>query len=117
MERRMLSCKHLLVLLLLGVSGCSTIEPGQQAGRPTYYLGLIKYQSVSDKHTEQSSVHSYGVRVEHGVTLGYVSEQKVIVPKGCQLIVFVRTQEQLQQVKDLINTLKGASICEVQEQG
>lgn len=115
MRERGLLGRLLLVGTVSAGVGCTTINTEKNLESPGYYLGLIKYQVATDNNVQRSSVQTFGLRIKDGFTLGFIDERKVIVPKGCQVVVFVRTAEQLRQVAALTQTLKGVQVCEAQE--
>ncbi|WP_148169499.1 hypothetical protein [Pseudomonas chlororaphis] len=103
------------MLVFLSVPGCFSVDARRSTEGATYYLGLVRLTSDEQDNVQRNAVQSVGARIKDGFTLGYVDERKLLVPRGCQVIVFVRTAEDLQHADALFKTLKGEGLCTVRD--
>ncbi|NWG87093.1 MAG: hypothetical protein HXY26_06205 [Hydrogenophilaceae bacterium] len=105
------------LLLLLG--GCTVVDTSKPTGDASYHFGLVKVVSGSpgeQTKVESNSVQTLGIRVQDGFALGYFDEKRLKVPLDCRLVMIVRTEKQMQQAKEILQTLKGDKLCIAQEQ-
>ena len=97
------------------LAGCTSFtgvdDRGEAIQRYFGYLEVVQPPSVNmPPYSEVEGVRVYGVKVAHGFTLGYSNTNVVRVPLDCRAVILVKTQEQLEQVKQLLNG-KEKDIC------
>ena len=102
-------------LALATLTGCTSFtgmdDRGASVQRYFGYLEVTQPPLVNmPPNAEVEGVRVYGIKVEQGFTLGYSDTNVVRVPIDCRAVILVKTQEQLDQVKQLLNG-KESDIC------
>ena len=108
------------VWLLL--SGCTTLSvdgPAGAGGRRTY-VGLVTVEMPLDSRNtlavpqvRQIDFTTIGLRIEHGVSLGYLKDRVLNVPMDCRLVVFVRSPMELDHAERVLRALSKEEPCVV----
>jgi hypothetical protein len=113
------SLVHVLGVLLVAalISGCHTVDTdGYDGEHSAWYLGLTRVSVVNDPDvTRASSVKLLGLwRDGQSLGLGFTARGRVFVAEECQVVFLVRSNEQFESVKRLVESepdLLGGDLC------
>lgn len=76
------------------------------------YLEVSHPASVNlPTSSEISGVRVFGIKIENGVTIGYSDTTLVSVPLDCRVLIVVKTDEQLRQIRSLLEQSLEKNIC------
>lgn len=106
------------IFLMAAVSGCSAVTPDAPTEAPRYYFGLIKLstsaQQASTSIATNNTIQMWGIRVKDALTIGYAKERTVRVPMDCRIMVFIQSEQQMEQARQLLEGIKGDELCVIQ---
>lgn len=105
------------------MTGCATLNAGAMSsieGRRTY-IGVVTVDASFHESGEemqsrvrQIDVTTIGLRVDHGVSLGYLRDRLVAVPIDCRLVVFIRSVPELTHAERILRAATKEELCVVQ---
>lgn len=80
------------------------------------YFGVVRvnHSPLKDKAEARIShidITTVGIRVDSGVSLGYLQESLLFVPLDCRLVVFVRNEQQLLHAKKMLESIAKERLC------
>ena len=99
------------------LAGCTNLQSPDDSGRAVRrYFGLVQIvrspsvQMPPDAEVE--GVRVYGLKLDRGLTLGFSQTSIVRVPADCRAVILVKSQEQLDQVKQFLSAMtKKGDLC------
>jgi hypothetical protein len=101
-------------------AGCTTLSiesPAGPAGHRTY-IGVVTVQAPIDPdlpltpaRVRQLDVSAIGLRIDRGVTLGYMRDRLLSVPLDCRLVVFIRAAPDLVHAERMLRASTKEDLC------
>lgn len=109
-----------LVMVATLCSACTTLNvdaPDALTGSRTY-VGIVKVRAAKESSTaagvSRVRRHSYstlGLRVDTGLSLGYLNDEVVSIPMDCHVVLFVRAPEEWGHAETLLRQLRREDSC------
>jgi hypothetical protein len=102
------------------LSGC-VVAPGAP-GVSGHYLGYVRLEAVDAANAGRvSRIDTLGAWAEPAsatggpgsLGLGFRRAERVAVPLDCRIAVIVRSEAQMAQARDLVQSLEGQPVCAV----
>jgi hypothetical protein len=98
------------------LSGCGLATVRADGTVERHYFGYVKVVQPgtvsSGAPVSASDVAAIGLRIEHGVGIGYFHDKQVATPLDCRLVMLVNDRQQLETAtRFLQTTLKGQGAC------
>ncbi|MBQ0961533.1 hypothetical protein KAK06_21520 [Ideonella sp. 4Y11] len=109
-----------LVMVATLCSACTTLyvdAPDALNGSRTY-VGIVKVRAAEESSQASAASrvrrHSYstlGLRVDSGLSLGYLNDEVVSIPLNCHVVLFVRAPEEWGHAETLLRQLRREDSC------
>ena len=95
----------LAIALCGALCACTTIDASKSHVTATY-LGIVRVVSPGSSANAAAGgapvtaldTRVFGLRLQDGIGAGYFHDQNYEVPTDCRVVIFVQTQEQLDQL-------------------
>jgi hypothetical protein len=103
------------VLAICGaVCACTTVDAGKGGATATYF-GIVRIETPAStggggQPVIATDARGFGLRLHDGIGAGYFHDQDYQVPPDCRVVIFVQTQEQLDQLSNKLADFK-EGIC------
>ena len=125
--------KYRLQLLATGtgflvLASCITVTPGTTRSEVSkYYFGLVKLVTPeTDPRITAFNVKTLGLSIDNGLTLGWRSNERVLVPlrvsdianqpyeATCSIVVIVRSNLEAAHAAQVLRSMEGERVCVTQ---
>ncbi|WP_145999085.1 hypothetical protein [Oceanicoccus sp. KOV_DT_Chl] len=111
-----MSRKHILLVTTLLVQACSTVTNETVKNNPIWRFGVVKIDISREKNeTEKSDITTLGFWVDESSSgIGYNSTKKISLNDSCRIVVIVKNEEQLENLKIFFKNndiLNGDGLC------
>lgn len=96
----------------LGAGGCVTNIRAGDGGAIVTYIGIVRLKMPNEATGAVTTMdaQTLGMRMEHGLGIGFFRDKRVSVPIDCRVVVFVQNTQQLDFAVKNINSV-GARTC------
>jgi hypothetical protein len=106
-----------VLCVLCGCSSVSIETTDGLAGRRTY-VGVVTVEAPLDPanatelpRVRQLDVATFGLRLDRGVSLGYLQDRLISIPLDCRLVIFIRSAAELEHAAKMLRAISKDDIC------
>ena len=109
-----------LALTAIVLTGCSTltIDGADGLRGKRTYVGVIRVEApinpddpLAPSRVRMLEVTTWGLRIDRGLSVGYLNDRLVSVPLDCRFVIFIRSTQELAQAEALLRNLSKEDTC------
>ena len=109
---------NLLFMCCIFLCSCFSFQNRDSDGHVvSHHFGYMRVKappSVCDGTKEDFTVNdirTWGIRIQKGVGIGYISERNEYIPLDCRLVIRVTNENQMEKVLNLLTKLEKEGLC------